>query len=95
MKLIKLNESQYKRLFEMDSFVKGAGGDDLSNLPNNIGNKEVNPAGAEMIGKDGEKEFAKPIGGIQPDPDGHLHKKDYGAIITPTTNKYPYGLRGI
>jgi hypothetical protein len=83
MKLIKLNESQYKRLFEMDSFVKGAAGDDLSSLPNNIGNKEVNPAAGEMDGKDGEKTFAKPLGGIQPDENGELHKKDYGAVLSP------------
>ena len=28
MKVINLNESQYKRLFEMDSFVKSGGNDD-------------------------------------------------------------------
>jgi hypothetical protein len=83
MKLIKLNESQYKRLFEMDSFVQGAAGENLSSLPNNIGNKEVNPAGAEITGKDGEKKFAKPLGGIQPDANGELHKKDYGAVLAP------------
>jgi hypothetical protein len=33
MKLIKLNESQYKRLFEIDSFVQGAGGENQSSIP--------------------------------------------------------------
>ena len=92
MKVIKLNESQYKRLLEDIGFYDET---NPSSMPHNTGNKEVNPGAGEWEGVDGDTEYGKPLGGIQKDPEGKLHKKDYGAIITPTTNKYPYGLRGI
>lgn len=59
MKLIKLNESQYKRLFEMDSFVKGAGED--GDMPDD--NETLSPSETptmpvgSTLSKDGKRSF--------------------------------------
>jgi len=63
MKLIKLNESQYKRLFEMDSFVKtGGNSESLDDVPNEETKDETWVAG--MITKDGENTYSDPPGNI-------------------------------
>lgn len=89
MKLIKLNESQYKRLFEDkeipdqtddEKTIQSLGDENQSNLPTNS-NSEVRtgPVGAN------------PFGGITIDPDGNLYGKDLGDIESTDNRKYTRG----
>ena len=72
MKLIKLNESQYKRLFEMDSFVKtGGNSESLDEVPDEETKDETWVAG--MITKDGENTYSNPPGALGKDP----HETDF------------------
>lgn len=66
MKIINLNESQYQRLFETDSFVTSAGGE-VDNTPQNLSSSEVfsdaavttTPSGDEELVKAGDSKFVK------------------------------------
>lgn len=59
MRLIKLNESQYKRLFETSSFVKGAGEDgDLSSDNESLSPSETpTMTMGSTLSKDGNRSF--------------------------------------
>ena len=56
MKVINLNESQYKRLFEMDSFVAGASDANLDKTPQNLTNDEIY-TDAVTVTPDGDENF--------------------------------------
>ncbi len=59
MKLIKLNESQYKRLFEISSFVKTAGNEEsINGIPDNLTQDEEWTT--SIITKNGEETHSKP-----------------------------------
>lgn len=71
MRIINLNESQYKRLFETNgqpsSFVQTAGsGVALDSTPGGTGD-EVH-ASALITGKDGNLKFSRPPGAMGKDP---------------------------
>jgi len=74
MKIIALNESQYKRLFEASETLLNLGNGDGSqnNLPHNIGKSQVSAAGSELTDKGNSHEFQEPFGGIKRNPDGKL-----------------------
>jgi hypothetical protein len=59
MKIINLNESQYKRLFEISSFVKSAGNEEgINGLPDNLTQDEEWTTA--IINKDGEETHSEP-----------------------------------
>lgn len=59
MKIINLNESQYKRLFEISSFVKSAGNEEgINELPDNLTQDEEWTTA--IINKDGEEKHSEP-----------------------------------
>ena len=67
MKVINLNESQYKRLFEISSFVQSAGNEEGTNgVPDNLTKDKV-WAGAIIKKKDGEG-YSNPPGVLGKDP---------------------------
>ena len=89
MKLIKLNESQYRRLFEMDSFVRGAGNDgDMSDDNETLSPSETPtmPAGS-TLSKDGKRSFV--------DNDSKSRRKNYlrgaGMKQDDMGKQYPFG----
>jgi hypothetical protein len=96
MKLIKLNESQYKRLFEAaETLLTLQNGDDEQNsLPHNIGQRDVSAAGSEIEDKDGGHKFQDPFGGIKPGPDGELERTGLDKNMSRTGALNSGGLRG-
>ena len=67
MKLIKLNESQYKRLFETSSFVQSAGNEDgINGVPDNMTHDEEWTAA--IINKKGGEGYSNPPGALGKDP---------------------------
>ena len=63
MKIINLNESQYKRLFETSSFVKSAGNEEgINGVPDNLTQDEEWTTA--IINKDGEETYSNPPGNI-------------------------------
>ena len=78
MKVINLNESQYKRLFEMDSFVKTGGNDDggQNSITDYQTHDEV-PITSKLDGKDGEVKDSTPIGAILPNGKGRRDLANY------------------
>lgn len=88
MKLIKLNESQYKRLFEASETLIGLGGTDESQnpLPHNVGQTDVSAAGTEITDKDGGHKFQDQLGGVKPGPDGKLGKNSFADNLSNNGN---------
>ena len=83
MKLIKLNESQYKRLFEssVDFYTE----DNPSSVSDFKDQSQVG-LDAKMAGKDGDTVNQKPLGGIQPDENGKLHLRTFADNISNNGN---------
>ena len=98
MKLIKLNESQYKRLFEADETLLGLGDSDESQnpLPHNIGQSQVSNAGSEISDEDDGHKFQKPFGGITrgKETDGKFVGKDLGDVVSRPSTFNMGGVRG-
>ena len=63
MKIITLNESQYKRLFEIDSFVR-SGGEENQTPISDFHTKDEITTTAKINGKDGNVKDSLPPGGI-------------------------------
>ena len=78
MKVINLNESQYKRLFEMDSFVATGGNDDSAQNPiKDFQTRDEVPITAKLKKGDNEVKDSTPIGAILPHGKGRRQFSDY------------------
>lgn len=92
MKLIKLNESQYKRLFEDkeipdptddEETIQSLGDEDQSNLPTNSSSEvRTSPVGAD------------PLGGIKQGPDGEFGRTGLDKNMSRNGAFNSGGLRG-
>ena len=91
MKLIKLNESQYKRLFEssVDFYTE----DNPSSVSDFKDQSQVG-LDAKMTGKDGDPVNQKPLGGIQQGPDGEFGRTGLDKNMSRNGAFNSGGLRG-
>ena len=72
MKVINLNESQYRRLFEVSSFVQSAGNEEgINGVPDNLTKDKVWTA--SIINKKDGEGYSNPPGALGHDP----HAEDF------------------